>query len=70
MLNPTINITMSQMMGSKPGDACPDEDCPGIITEITFNWTMEFFGGDAKCSDCGECWCIAEEVEAEEEEEN
>ena len=65
--SPTIQISVSEMISTKPGDPCPGEDCDGLITEITFNWTMEFFGGDAHCSKCGECWCLAEEVIQDEE---
>lgn len=61
--NPTIQIGVSQMMGVAPGDPCPDMECSGVITEISFKLTSDFFGGDAKCSNCGECWCLAEECE-------
>jgi hypothetical protein len=64
---PTVEVSVFEMLRTKPGDPCPGGDCDGIITEITFNWTMDFFGGDAKCSECGECWCIAEEVIGDED---
>jgi hypothetical protein len=66
-LRPTIQVSVFEMMGHKPGDRCPDVECPGIIEEITFSWTREFFGGDAKCSHCKADWCVAEEVIGDEE---
>jgi hypothetical protein len=65
--NPTIQISVHQMMGMKPGDPCPGVECKGFIKELTFSLTIDCFSGDAKCSECGECWCIAEEVIGDED---
>lgn len=66
-LKPTIQVSVFDMMGTKPGDPCPDDDCKGKIGEIKFSWTEEFFGGDAICATCGDAWCIAEEVIGDED---
>lgn len=59
--NPTIEVSVFEMMRTKPGDRCPDTDCPGIIMEIRFSWTKDSFTGDAVCSHCKESWCVAEQ---------
>lgn len=66
-LNPTIQVSVFDIIGMKPGDRCPNSDCPGIIVEIKFSWTNDYFGGDATCSHCKEDWCIAEEVIGDED---
>ena len=72
--DPSINITLSSLIGMRPGDKCPgaetEQKCPGFIAEITIEWTSDVFTGDAKCDYCGHCWTLAEEVTDEEEADN